>query len=679
VPDARTLAHYAREAPAYLARYGAVTPARPQQLARAFFAPGGRVIDLGCGGGRDLEWLRGAGYAVEGVEPVEAFAAACEGRAGLAGVPVYRDALPELPALRARPALAGAFDGALLSAVLMHLPRWEVPRALESALWLLRPGGRALVSVRAAGEGEGEGEREGERLFTPLTLSELRLLCEVAGGRVLLWEETLEAPAVSAGLGRAGRQVRWRTVVVERPRPGEGDGLARVQAILLHDRKTSSYKFALLRALCDLARERPFCGVYDERAPRLWVPLRAVAALWAQYYWPLGATRQIHGARALGVFAVFERHLGSLWAGGGAGRAGVARLRALLAGEEGAERDDAPPDSPPNSPPDSPPGLPLALSPESPLRLPPKSGFDLSKYATAPSPGAPHPPPPHVAQALTELARLILKGPVSFTRDEEGAPVFTFSPLPPPPPPSGAEGAARGGGAGGGAGAGGRAEEWSLGALSVPSDLWADLRRYWHWVEDSLVARWARFSHALDPAVSAHALYALLDSTRLSAEEAERARCTAAVRALLSRPDSAPALRRCVWTGAPLPLAELDVDHVLPFSLRRQNELWNLLPAAARLNRAKGDAVPTPEVLRGARERILAVWALYAKVQGARLARELWLGLQVSLEEATPDAALALAFERLCLLASALLSSQQARPWRGAGVEGRSAREREKI
>ncbi|WP_418887615.1 HNH endonuclease domain-containing protein [Leeuwenhoekiella marinoflava] len=43
------------------------------------------------------------------------------------------------------------------------------------------------------------------------------------------------------------------------------------------------------------------------------------------------------------------------------------------------------------------------------------------------------------------------------------------------------------------------------------------------------------------------------------------------------------------------------MDHVIPFSVWKNNDLWNLLPAAAHINARKRDKIPAPELI--ARQR----------------------------------------------------------------------------
>ena len=51
-----------------------------------------------------------------------------------------------------------------------------------------------------------------------------------------------------------------------------------------------------------------------------------------------------------------------------------------------------------------------------------------------------------------------------------------------------------------------------------------------------------------------------------------------------------PALE-CVWTGTVLRPDKFDVDHVIPFSLWHNNDLWNLVPASPAANRGWTEAV----------------------------------------------------------------------------------------
>ncbi len=67
------------------------------------------------------------------------------------------------------------------------------------------------------------------------------------------------------------------------PRP-----IDRIESIINRDRKTTTYKLALLRALSEIATTSPGLA-RDEPANRVSVPLDSVAALWVRYYWPIVA------------------------------------------------------------------------------------------------------------------------------------------------------------------------------------------------------------------------------------------------------------------------------------------------------------------------------------------------------------------------------------------------------
>jgi hypothetical protein len=79
----------------------------------------------------------------------------------------------------------------------------------------------------------------------------------------------------------------------------------------------------------------------------------------------------------------------------------------------------------------------------------------------------------------------------------------------------------------------------------------------------------------------------------------------------------------CVWTGKTIPGPEkLHVDHAIPFSLWRDNSLWNLLPAAAGANGSKGDKLPTLPLVRKRREVIIGYWQLSHQAYPDRFRRE---------------------------------------------------------
>ena len=108
----------------------------------AAFAPGARVLDVGCGMGRDLAVLLEMGFDAWGVEPHDAMRArAIERHPRLAGR-IGTSALPEL----GQP-FGGGFDGAVCSAVLMHVSADALPASLAALAAVLRPRATLLMAL----------------------------------------------------------------------------------------------------------------------------------------------------------------------------------------------------------------------------------------------------------------------------------------------------------------------------------------------------------------------------------------------------------------------------------------------------------------------------------------------------------------------------------------------------
>lgn len=81
----------------------------------------------------------------------------------------------------------------------------------------------------------------------------------------------------------------------------------------------------------------------------------------------------------------------------------------------------------------------------------------------------------------------------------------------------------------------------------------------------------------------------------------------------------------CVWTGDRL--NAYDIDHVIPFSVWKNNDLWNLLPARSSVNSQKRDRIPTPELIEKQKDLILNYWQIIQKSQNDRFKREIQVAL----------------------------------------------------
>lgn len=159
-----------------------------------------RILDAGCGPGRDTLWFQERGFQVIGVDLSAGMLA--EARRRAPGVEFRQADLRDL----AFP--SGYFDGIWASASLLHLPRAEVARVLESFNRLLGHG-YLWLSVKA-GHGEAILEQPygsgNPRRFTYFSRPEIELYVERAG---------FEVRQVSEGAPTADNPTPWISVLAQ--------------------------------------------------------------------------------------------------------------------------------------------------------------------------------------------------------------------------------------------------------------------------------------------------------------------------------------------------------------------------------------------------------------------------------------------------------------------------------
>jgi SAM-dependent methyltransferase len=128
-----------------------------------------RILDLGCGPGRDLRTFRDLGHEAVGLDGAARFVDMARNHTGCEVL--HQDFLAlELPAAH--------FDGVFANASLFHVPAQELPRVLGELRATLRPRG-ILFSSNPHGRNE-EGWR-GQRYGTYLDLEAWRAVLTSAG------------------------------------------------------------------------------------------------------------------------------------------------------------------------------------------------------------------------------------------------------------------------------------------------------------------------------------------------------------------------------------------------------------------------------------------------------------------------------------------------------------------
>ncbi len=163
----RTVQYYNRNAAAFYAGSAGADMRECRARFLHYLKPGARILDAGCGSGRDALAFLQAGYETDAFDASSELCAIASEKTGIA---VRQDRFETLTG-------EDIYDGIWACASLLHVRRDDLPEVLRRLRRLLKKDGVLYASFKY-----GTGERQnGERYFHDLTEDTLTGLLEEAG------------------------------------------------------------------------------------------------------------------------------------------------------------------------------------------------------------------------------------------------------------------------------------------------------------------------------------------------------------------------------------------------------------------------------------------------------------------------------------------------------------------
>lgn len=137
------------------------------------------VLDLGCGSGRDLLWLKNMGFQPVGFERSPELARLAQAHSGCQVIQGDYCTFDFS---------SFAVKGILFSASLVHLPHDQVEMAIVNALQAMKQGGFVYISLK---KGHGIRIDKNRRIFYLWEDGDVRMLFDIIGLDLIDFQETL--------------------------------------------------------------------------------------------------------------------------------------------------------------------------------------------------------------------------------------------------------------------------------------------------------------------------------------------------------------------------------------------------------------------------------------------------------------------------------------------------------
>jgi SAM-dependent methyltransferase len=505
--DGQTIEVYNQQSDFYLEKYQKASTGISKYFSVAF-PKGSKILDIGCGSGKDVFQLLKKGYDAIGIDPCEELVKQSVIIYPEIKEKVFVDYLPGLEKT------TGNFDGILCSAVFMHIPQVEIFDAIYSIKNHLKENGSVLISIPLYYPGVDTAQLRDTagRLFNGVTPNQLILLFERLGFRLIeKWQDRIEGNS---------KTIEWHTLCLKLEADGKARPLDSIESVLNKDQKVATYKLALFRALSEIATKNQKAVVWMPDG-NVGLPIDLVADKWIEYYWSIFESEDF-------IPQIQNESLDY--------NRPVAFRESLTNLIEQYKQSG---------------GLEGFIVDRSRLRLQVKSLEDYAKVNRI-------------------IKKTLIDGPIKHSGGyNTPKKIFYYD---------------------------------RRGYIIIPGLIWKELTLLGPWIADSAILRWAELTAKFSKGKyrpSQIIDFLLVEESERSVNEARRI-----YNQFIGL--------KCVWTSQLI--KHFDVDHIIPFSLWKNNDLWNLVPSTPVVNRNKSDKLVTSRHLMFIKDNILYYWkALHQK------------------------------------------------------------------
>lgn len=308
--DANTVKSYDAHAEELTDKYESAELAEMHQLLLRYLPKNGELLEIGCGSGRDAAFLLGESYRITPVDPSESMLR----QAATRHPELVSLLMPKsFPLSQDDALMIRHFDGILCLAVLMHIPNHDLFEFARQNALLLKSGGILILSFSTGRQVTGDDRDSSGRLYIERPAEQIQLLFDRLGFRLLTRQTQDDV---------LGRNIKWHYLVMQKTAETTGSrSVDQIESVISHDKKTATYKLALLRALCAIAQTEANAVEWGTDG-FIRVPLGLIAEKWLFYYWPLvvlDGESQIEIPQTRGKEMAFRKHLQRLIYAYGAG------------------------------------------------------------------------------------------------------------------------------------------------------------------------------------------------------------------------------------------------------------------------------------------------------------------------------------------------------------------------